>query len=158
MRSRNTAGIGSRRDGWRRANWKPYAAGAVVTAVIIAIWLIAAQPSAPPGERDDAYAAQVVIQNARVLAGDSIMAGRVVYYKGTIVNRGGRTVTGYTVELTFNDIDGQPVERDRRALLAGHVSPIAPHSSRDFEIGFDKVPDNWNQAPPEPRGVEVYVR
>lgn len=141
-----------------RFNWKPYGiGGAVAVAVVIAAALVARVHLEPSGARDDGYGAQVAIRDARVSAAESMMAGGVVYYDGTLVNQGGRTLTGYTVELTFQDVDGKPLERDQRVLLDDRFKPLAPHAQRSFEIGFDQVPAGWNQAPPEPRAVAVYV-
>lgn len=140
-------------------NWKPYAIGAgVVLAIMAAAALVARHQDVPSGQRQDAYAAQVAITHAKVSAAESLMAGGVVYYDGTLANLGDRTLTGYTVELTFLDIDGKPIERDQRVLLDNRFRPVAPHATRSFEIGFDKVPAGWNQAPPTPRAVAVYVR
>jgi len=140
-------------------NWKPYAIGAgVVLVIMAAAALVVRHPSVPSGQRQDAYAAQVAIADAKVAAAESMMAGGVVYYDGTLENHGDRTLTGYIVELTFTDVDGKPLERDQRVLLDDRFRPIPPHATRSFEIGFDKVPAGWNQAPPTPRAIAVYVR
>jgi hypothetical protein len=140
-------------------NYKPYAVGLAVTvAVVVAAWMAGRHSSVPSGQRDDAYAAQVTISGAKVSAAESMMAGGVVYYDGTIENRGGRTLTGYIVALTFSSIDGKPLETDRRVLLDDRFRPVPPHSTRNFEIGFDKVPAGWNQAPPASQATAVYVR
>ena len=139
-------------------NWKPYGIALAITLLVVAVfWALADRPDVP-GRRDDAYAAQVAIEHPRVLAAQSLMAGGLVYYRGTLVNRGRRTLTGYTVALTFDDVYGHPLQSVQRMLLDDHVRPIPPHSRRSFEIGFDHVPDGWNQAPPAPRAVAVYVR
>lgn len=140
-------------------NWKPYAIGfAVTVAIVVAAWAMSSRPSVPSGSRDDAYGAHVAIHDARVLAAETMMAGGVVYYRGQIQNQGGRTLTGYIVDLTFDDIYGKPIKTERRTLLDDHLQPIAPHSSQNFEIGFDQFPAGWNQAPPTPHVVAVYVR
>ena len=139
-------------------NWKPYAIGLAITVVVVGIaWMAYSRQSSPSGQLDNAYASQVSIAEAKVSAAESMMAGGIVYYDGMIVNHGDRTLTGYTVKLTFSDLYGKPVGSDRRVLLDDHLRPVAPHSSRSFEIGFDKVPAGWNQAPPEPQAIAVYV-
>ncbi|MGH9394803.1 MAG: hypothetical protein ACRD1E_11585 [Terriglobales bacterium] len=138
---------------------KPHAIGLAVTvAVVAAVWLALRIPDQPPGQRDDIYARQVAILAPSVSAAQSMMAGGVVYFNGTLDNRGSRALTGFIVELTFTDMDGKPIERARRVLLDGRQRPVPAHGTRNFEIGFDKVPAGWNQAPPTPRPVAVYVK
>ncbi|HXR98211.1 MAG TPA: FxLYD domain-containing protein [Terriglobales bacterium] len=138
---------------------KTYLIGAGI-AVAIAVALVAAamRHSSPAGTRNDGYAAEVTISNAQVSAAESMMAGGVVYYTGTIENHGDRTLTGYTVALTFKGIDGNVLERDERSLVDDRFRPVPPHGSRSFEIGFDRVPAGWNQAPPDPQAVSVWTR
>lgn len=141
------------------ANWKPYLIGLIVTCVLVAaVWVAMTHRSEPSGKRNDAYAAQVEIQNPQVSAAESMMGGGVVYYDGTLENHGDRTLTGYIVDLTFHNIDGQPIQTVRRTLLDDKQLPVAPRASRQFEIGFDQFPAGWNQAPPTPHAVAVYVR
>ncbi|HET9784121.1 MAG TPA: hypothetical protein VFP94_04070 [Terriglobales bacterium] len=140
-------------------NWKPYLIGLAVTCVFVAVvWVAMTRQSEPSGARNDAYAAQVEIQSPQVSAAESMMGGGVVYYDGTLQNRGGRTLTGYIVDLTFHNIEGQPIQTVRRTLLDDKQLPVPPRGSRQFEIGFDQFPAGWNQAPPTPRAVAVYVR
>ncbi len=142
-----------------RNNWKPYAiALGIVIVIVLAAWEAAAHKDAPSGSRDDAYAAQVSLEGVKVLGAESMMGGSVVYYRGTIHNRGDRVLTGYIVDLTFHDVYGKPIKTERRALLGNRVPPIPPHSTRNFEIGFDQFPAGWNQAPPTPSAVATYVK
>lgn len=142
-----------------RMNLKPYAFGLVVTVVVVVgIWISVHHVATPSGVRDDAYAAHVSITGATVSAAESMMGGGVVYYNGTLRNDGDRTLTSYSVALTFTDPYGKPLETDTRSLLDDHLKPLPPHSDRSFEIGFDKTPAGWNQAPPTPKAVAVYVR
>lgn len=139
--------------------WKIYAiAAAIVVAVVIVGVVSYSSPGTPSGQRDDAYGANVAITGAKVSAAESMMGGGVVYYDGVIDNRGDRTLTSFTVNLTFHGIDGQPIGRYERTLLTDQLRPIPPHSQRSFEIGFDQVPAGWNQVPPDPQPVAVYVR
>ncbi|HEY8056844.1 MAG TPA: hypothetical protein VIE13_13135 [Terriglobales bacterium] len=141
------------------AHWKPYLIGLGVTCVlVVVVWVAMTRPSAPSGTRNDAYAAQVAIQNPQVSAAESMMGGGVVYYDGTLQNRGDHTLTGFIVELTFHNIDGKPIQTVQRTLLDDKQLPVPPHASRQFEIGFDQFPAGWNQAPPTARPVAVYVR
>lgn len=139
--------------------WKIYVAAVVIAIAVVVVGVLSySRNSAPSGSRDDAYASNVVITSAKVSAGESMMAGGVVYYDGVIDNRGDRTLTAYTVDLTFHGIDGAVIGHYERTLLSDHLRPIPPHAQRSFEIGFDQVPAGWNQVPPEPRAVAVYVR
>lgn len=139
--------------------WKIYGLALAIAMVVVIVGVVAySHNSAPAGQRDDAYGANIVIRDAKVSAAESMMGGGVVYYDGIIDNRGDRTLTSYTVDLTFSGIDGAPLGHYQRTLLSDQLRPIPPHTQRSFEIGFDQVPAGWNQAPPEPRAVAVYVR
>ena len=138
---------------------KPHTIGLAATlALVAALWIMVGLPDHTSGRRDDGYASRVVITAPSVSAAQSMMAGGVVYYDGTLENRGDQALAGYTAELTFSDIDGKPLARVQRVLLDGRQKPVPPHASRSFEIGFDKVPAGWNQAPPTPRAAAVFVR
>lgn len=137
---------------------KPYAIGAAITLVAVGlVWYFSVRSPTPSGRLDAAYAAQVAIENPSVAAAESMMAGGVVYYDGELVNRGDRTLTACAVDLTFRDVNGKALETDRRVLLDDHLRPLPPHARRSFEIGFDKVPAGWNQAPPDASPAAVYV-
>lgn len=138
---------------------KPQSIGLAVTlAVVGACWIMVGLPDHSSGAREDSYASQVAITSPSVSAAESMMAGGVVYYDGTLENRGDKTLAGFTAELTFTDINGKPLLRVQRILLDGRQKPVPPHATRSFEIGFDKVPAGWNQAPPTPRPAAVFVR
>lgn len=138
---------------------KPYLIGAVVTVAVIALfWYLAGRRAAPAGRLDPGYAASVAITDTRVAAAQSMMAGGVVYYDGWIENNGDKTLTGYTVALTFHGIDGKPLSTATRVLLDSRFKPLPPHARRSFEIGFDQLPPGWNQAPPDARATAVYTR
>ncbi|MGH9414284.1 MAG: hypothetical protein ACRD0Y_11175 [Terriglobales bacterium] len=94
----------------------------------------------------------------KVLGAESMIGGSVVYYRGQLANWGERTLTAYFVDLTFHDVYGRPIKTVRRALLDQHVQPLPPHTTRNFEIGFDEFPAGWNQAPPTAGVAAVYVR
>lgn len=142
-----------------RQNWKPYAiALGIVIVVVVAAWTAASRKSIPSGSRDDGYGAQVSLEGVKVLGAESMMGGSVVYYRGTLNNHGDRVLTGYIVDLTFHDLYGKPIKTERRALLDNHLPPVPPHSTRNFEIGFDQFPAGWNQAPPTPSAVAIYVK
>jgi hypothetical protein len=136
-----------------------YLIGVLATVAIVAIaWYASIRQPSPAGRLDPTYAAQIEITGAKVSAAESMMGGGVIYYDGTLVNHGSRTLTGYTVALTFHDINGHPLASVERTLLTRHLSPLPPHSRRTFEIGFDRVPPGWNQAPPTPKATAVYVQ
>lgn len=137
---------------------KPYFIGAAITVVVIALfWYYGRRAVSPSGRLDPAYAPSVSITEAKVSAAQSMMAGGVVYYDGWLENNGDKTLTAFSVALTFRDVDGKPLETDTRALLDDRFKPLPPHARRSFEIGFDKVPPAWNQAPPDPRPAAIYV-
>lgn len=139
--------------------WKSIGIGAGLTVVIVALILFASlYDSGPAGEQQNAYAAQLTIENAQVSQADTMMAGSVTYWNADLVNQGDKTVSACRATLTFLDPYGKAVQTETEDLIGPKVAPLRPHERRHLQIGFEKVSYEWNQAPPRVTFQRVYVK
>ena len=139
--------------------WKSIGIGLGLTAVIAALIIFASvYHSGPAGQQQNAYAAQLAIENAQVTQADTMMAGSVTYWNADLVNQGGKTVSACTATLAFLDPYGKTVQTETEDLISSKVAPLGPHERRHLQIGFEKISYEWNQAPPKVTFQSVYVK
>jgi hypothetical protein len=155
-------------------SWLPWAIAGAAIAVGLALLIafggrrsaapIAAGPGLAPA---DPYAASLAITDLKMSEASNFAGGKVTYLDGKIANRGGRTLTGITMQVAFrNDlkeiaqketlplslirtrepyVDTQPVS----------AAPLKPGEEREFRLIFDSVAPDWNLQYPEVRVVQV---
>ncbi|HEX4771771.1 MAG TPA: hypothetical protein VH351_13115 [Bryobacteraceae bacterium] len=83
-------------------------------------------------------------------AAENLMRQQVVYIDGKITNNGPRAIERIDVFCIFSGVDGREVYRERVPVVraAAGRKPFGPNQTRSFEMPFDGLPDNWNQAMP----------
>ena len=77
----------------------------------------------------------------------------------TVNNHGPRTVRALDLTFEFMGRDGQVVKSERARVVGnpravpGSASrlPLAPASSVAVRLGFEEIPDNWDQTTPRIR-------
>src|SRR5437879_5192119 len=52
------------------------------------------------------------------------------------------------ITLEFHDPFNQVVLRDKQRLFSATAAPLAPNDRRDFQLGYETLPVQWNQAYP----------
>lgn len=157
-------------------NWLPMVIAAGVVIVVAAVLVFAfgrGKPGTtvtPISTAPDPYAASLPVTNLAMSESGNLSGGKVTYLDGHIQNKGGRTVTGITVQVLFRDgarevaqnvtqpmkfirmrdpyIDVEPVS----------AAPLAPGAVEDFRLIFDTVTPDWDGAYPELRIVRVDTR
>lgn len=89
-------------------------------------------------------------------AAENFLGGTVTYLDAWVTNKGPKVVRRLEVELKFVDTLGQVVLRDIARPITVRTPPLKPGETRPFRISFDRMPADWNQAPPAitPRYVE----
>ncbi|MHB8736046.1 MAG: hypothetical protein ACYC6M_12170 [Terriglobales bacterium] len=138
--------------------WKAIGIGVGVTALLLGLLLLGSRLSnRPPGHPDAAYAAQLQVDDLKMSAAATMMAGDVTYLDATLHNNGNRPVAALTIELTFSDTLGQTVQRERETVVSRHSGPLGAHSSRAIRLGFDHISTEWNQGPPQIKVLAVRV-
>jgi hypothetical protein len=79
----------------------------------------------------------------------------VIYLDAQISNQGMRTVKQVEAKMEFMDLLGQVILRDQVKIFPPASLPLKPSETRAFQLFFDHVPSEWNQAPPRITTVSV---
>jgi hypothetical protein len=121
---------------------------------------------APP----DSYAENLTLSGIKMSESSSVGGAKQTYLDGIITNRGGKTLTGLTVQVGFLDYTHLLVQKETMPLSLIRtrqpyidtepvsVAPIKPGDSREFRLIFDHVAQSWNQEYPEVRVIEVTAK
>ena len=111
----------------------------------------------------DLYAANLAISDVNMSAAENMLGGEVTYVEGKVTNKGNKTVTGATVEVTFKNSLGQVVQRQTEPLwiiqrrepaidvAALAVSPMKTAGTREFRLSFEHISADWNRQYPDLR-------
>lgn len=152
-----------------RASFRWVLAGAAIAFVLVAAlllpsgmllnpWFHGDQPSGAKrhlsasgaqllfGPAEQAYAAQIHIENIDISRAENFLHQEVTTLAGEIVNTGNRTLQGVELTVEFSDELHQVVLRESRSVL--DPPPLAPGARRAFEISFEHVPGSWNLQQP----------
>jgi len=129
---------------------------AVGIVVVIVFVLIAAtrprprtpQPQTALTEEQRAYLANIAVTDARMGAAQNFLGQTAIYMDAQIANQGTRAVSRVELQLEFTDMLGQVILRDRAYPVMPPVNPLKAGERRAFQISFDRLPAEWNQAPP----------
>lgn len=108
-----------------------------------------------PAER--AYLENIKVTPGRVEAATNFLGHTVTTLHGTVTNNGNKTVVYLEVRLTFMSIEGKPLEEKRVYPVSGNTMALKSGQTHDFQISFDKVPADWNQAWPNFTLVRVLL-
>jgi hypothetical protein len=128
------------------------AAAAIVAVVGVLIFVTRPRsktPSAPVLDAEQrVYLSQIVISDARMSAAENFLGHTVIYLDGQMTNQGSRTVRQIEIQMEFVDMLNQVVLRDNGFPLKPPMAPLKPGETRSFQVTFDRMPAEWNQAAP----------
>jgi hypothetical protein len=128
------------------------AAAAIVAVVGMLIFVTRPRSETPSASvlaaDEKAYLPQIVISDARMSAAENFLGHTVIYLDGQVTNRGNRTVRQIEIQMEFVDILNQVVLRDDAFPLKPQMAPLKPGETRAFQVSFDHMPAEWNQAAP----------
>ena len=132
--------------------------GAVAMVVLIALVYFASRvtPTAtvppeqplPMGAAEQAYAPQIQFQDMKVARATNFLNQEATFVFGTTANNGPRGIKQIEVTFEFHDVFQQVVLRDKQRLFSPTAAALAPNQTRDFQLTYDSMPAQWNQAPP----------
>jgi hypothetical protein len=132
--------------------------GAVAMIVLIGVVYLASRyaPASatapdqplPMGAAEQAYAPQIQFQEMKVGRATNFLNQEATFVFGTTANTGPRSIRQIEVTLEFHDVFQQVVLRDKQRLFSPTAVPLAPNDKRDFQLTYDSMPAQWNQAPP----------
>jgi hypothetical protein len=102
----------------------------------------------PMGAAEQAYAPQVEFVDMKVARATNFLNQEATFVFGTTANNGPRSIRQVEVTFEFHDVFQQVVLRDKQRLFGPSAAPLAPSQTRDFQLTYDTMPAQWNQAPP----------
>jgi len=128
---------------------------AVVLGIVVgtAVWLAhtrstRSQPPVAPTAEERAYLQHIVISDAQVSAATNLLGDMVTYLDAKVTNTGTKPVRQLDLRLEFSDMLNQVVLRETTHPITPHMPPLAPGETRAFRATFERMPAEWNQAPP----------
>lgn len=128
---------------------------AAVLTVLVAGFVLFRRAPAPSGARpaftadEMAYLSKIVVTDARMSAAQNFIGDTITYLDAKITNQGSKTVREMELRLEFVDSLGQVVLRDTAHPVTPRSLPLEPGKTRSFQVSFDHMPADWNQAPPK---------
>jgi len=103
---------------------------------------------APMGAEQKTYLARISISDPRMTAAENFLGTTVTYLHARVTNNGTSTVVRLTLKLEFHDTLEQVVLREEAHPITPRTVPLKPGETRAFEVAFEHMPLEWNQAPP----------
>lgn len=136
----------------------PFLVGAVVVVLVFGVFYLAmrfsggststVQKPLPFGSAEQAYVAEISFDNLSLSAFENMLHQQVTYLNGDISNKGARTIRAVEVTVEFYDQDNKVALRDTRRIIGNSTQPLQSGETRDFQIGFEAIPDRWNHKFP----------
>jgi hypothetical protein len=118
----------------------------------------------------DPYAARLELTDVKMAKAENLLGGVMIYVEGKITNKGDRTVTGASVEITFRNALNEVVQRENHPVMvilarepaddiaALNVSPLKPGETKEFRQTFEHVSRDWGGQYPELHITTVTVK
>jgi hypothetical protein len=139
----------------------PFLVGAVVVIIVFGAFYLAMRfsggsPSAvqrplPFGPAEQAYVAEIKFENLNLSAFENMLHQQVTYVNGDISNTGARTIRAAEVTVEFYDQENKVALRDTRRIIGDNTQPLESGETRDFQLGFEAIPERWNHKFPDIR-------
>jgi hypothetical protein len=102
----------------------------------------------PMGPQEQAYVPDIQFLEPKLSRAANFLNQEVTFVFGTVSNNGPRPIRQIEIMLEFRDPFGQVILRDKERLFSPTAPPLAPHQQRDFQLGYETIPVQWNQAYP----------
>jgi hypothetical protein len=137
-------------------------AAAAVLAVVVAVVVLLSRSGSKPSTSSPfldadqkAYLQQIVVTDAGMSAAENLLGHTVTYLDARVTNKGTKTVRQLDLDLTFVDTLGQVVLRETAHPVTPQMVPLKPGETRPFQVSFEHMPMDWNQAPPAVKPASV---
>jgi hypothetical protein len=124
---------------------------AVMVAALVLLLRILSRPSEGPealSAEQKAYLQQIVVSDARMSAAENFLGHTVTYLDAQVANKGTKAVRQLELELVFVDMLNQVVLRETARPVTLRGPALQPGQTRAFQVSFEHMPADWNQAPP----------
>ena len=124
---------------------------AIVIGALLLYWLGISRRSGSPSalaEEQRTYLQQIVVSGPRMSAADNFLGHTITYLDAQITNKGSRVVSQVQLEMEFVDVLSQVVLRETNRPVNSQTPSLKPGETRAFQVSFEHMPLDWNQAPP----------
>lgn len=157
-----------------KRNWLPVAAAISVAVIVLLLVVLLGHRTSSPATSAaagpapaDPYANKLELTDIQMSESSNFAGGKVTYLDGHITNRGDKTVTAVSVQVTFNNDIGELPQRMTvpMNLIRAHqpyidtehisVSPLVPGATKEFRLIFEGITPIWNQQMPQGQVVHV---
>jgi hypothetical protein len=101
----------------------------------------------PFGDAESAYAQQIHFSNPQMSRAANLLNQEVTFIVGTLENSGERTIRQIEVTVGFHDLINQVILRETHRLLPVGLQ-VGPGKRQDFQMNFDRVPNDWDRRYP----------
>jgi len=138
--------------------------GLVLAAALLLREPVKTAPKIPP------YAAKLQISAVKMSQAQNFVGASVTYIDGNIANIGDRIVIHTVVRVTFRDLYGQVAQIEDVPIKLLQTSgpypdtvdlaaaPLASGQNEPFRLIFEHVSEQWNQAAPELKIIDVSLK
>lgn len=135
------------------------AALAAIVLAVAALLLLTRNPKSagteaarlPMGPAEQAYRVNVRIFDLRMSRAANFLNQEVTFLFGSVANEGSRSIRDMEVTVEFFDSFNQVVLRDSQHLWSPRASALRPGEVRQFQLGFEHMPADWNHQYPSLR-------
>ena len=101
-----------------------------------------------PAEQDYVSHIEFEVPAQQVARATNFLNQEATFVFGTIKNNGPRPIRQIEVTLEFHDVFKQVVLRDKERLFDPDAIPLESDHMRDFQITYETMPAQWDQAYP----------
>lgn len=142
---------------------------AVVVGLVLAAALLLREPE-KTAPKIPPYAAKLQISDIKLSQAQNFVGASVTYVDGNIANRGDKMVSHALVRVTFKDLYGQVAQIEDVPIKLLQTSgpypdtvdlmaaPLASGEAKPFRLIFEHVSEQWNQAAPELKIIDVTLK
>ncbi len=139
----------------------PFLIGVVVVFIVFAAFYFAMRFSGGNtpavqkplvfGAAEQAYANEIQFTNFNLSRFENMLHQQVTYLNGDISNKGTRAIRAAEITVEFYDKENRVALRDTRRIIGNGSQPLESGETRDFQIGFEAIPNSWNGKFPSVR-------
>ena len=132
--------------------------GAVAMILLIGVLYFASRYAPAPiqapelplamGPAETEYISHIEFLEPQVARATNFLNQEVTFVFGTVKNNGPRAIRQIEVTLEFHDVFHQVVLRDKERLFSPDAIPLESYHTRDFQLTYEHIPVQWNQAYP----------
>jgi hypothetical protein len=102
----------------------------------------------PMGPAEQAYAQQIYFLEPKMSRAANFLNQEVTFVFGTVENGGNRKIKQIEITVEFHDPFHQVVLRDMQRLFLPNATPMLPGQQRDFQVGYEHIPAQWDNGYP----------